>query len=191
MTASDVVPIVPTNTRVSRPTVALAYAAGAALLITPPLVEFVSGDFFLLLPVALLLTVAALPGLCRLPDGEPTGPWGSRLLFTGLGVASTAVVLGEVTSASTVPMLAAAAGAAAAMAGLVLLTVGLVRTRRYPLTAIVMFAPGLLLALATESFEQSLSGTVPWLADLLPPLLFACAGAGLLWIAASASHRSG
>ena len=44
----------------------------------------------------------------------------------------------------------------------------------------------MVLALVSESFEQSLRGSVPWLADVLPPLGFMVAGVGLLAIGRSA-----
>ncbi len=42
------------------------------------------------------------------------------------------------------------------------------------------------LGLVSESFEQSLDGTVPWLADVLPPLGFVLAGVGLVLLGRSA-----
>ena len=42
------------------------------------------------------------------------------------------------------------------------------------------------LALLTETFEQSLSGTVPTVADVLPVVGFMIAGGGLLMLGRSA-----
>ena len=44
----------------------------------------------------------------------------------------------------------------------------------------------MVLGLVSESFEQSLSGPVPWLADLLPVVGFIGAGVGLIVLGLSA-----
>ncbi len=46
-------------------TVGMAGVAGSLLIITPLLVEFVVGEFILLLPIALLLAIAAGIGILR------------------------------------------------------------------------------------------------------------------------------
>lgn len=96
--------------------------AGVLLVVTPPLVEFVAGDFFLLLPLALLLALIALVALIR--RRSALNPLGQ----IGLKVAVSALVV----------------------------------------------------AIASEVFEQSLTGPVPTLADLVPPLAFFLTGVGLL-----------
>ena len=75
-----------------RRTSTLTAAAGALFVVVPPIVQFVSGDAFLLMGVALLLVVAALPGLRRVQVGRDGawGRWGLRLTLSGLG---TMVVL--------------------------------------------------------------------------------------------------
>lgn len=99
-----------------------AGVAGVLLVLTPPLVEFVAGDFFLLMPLALLLALIALVALIRRRSAL------SPLGRIGLKVAVCALVV----------------------------------------------------AIASEVFEQSLTGPVPRLADVVPPLAFFLTGVGLL-----------
>ena len=61
--------IEPTTTRRPRATAFLTLAAGSLFVLVPLLVEFVSGDAFVLMGVAGLLVLLALPGLRRLQHG--------------------------------------------------------------------------------------------------------------------------
>ena len=67
-----------------------------------------------------------------------------------------------------------------------LFSVGMTRAKVFPAAAIWVFLGGMVAALVSEAFEQTLRGPVPWLADTLPPLGFMVAGAGLLAIGYSA-----
>lgn len=172
--------------------------AGSLLVAVPPLVEYVADDFILLLPVALVLMLVALPGLRRRQHGadEPAGRIGLRLVNLGLLVAIVTVVVGSLvldalpaavqTVAEPLLMLVAAVAALGAVVGLVLLTVGMARARVYPLLAVVLFGPCLVLALVAEAIEQTLSGPVPMVLDVLPPTLFVASGLGLLGLSLAA-----
>ena len=105
--------------------VTTAYVGGGLLAVVPLLVELVMGDFFLLLPMGLLLSVVA--------------PFGLR-----------------------------------------------VRRRR----AFPFFVVALVIALASEVLEQAVfPGTVPWLADVVPPVAFVSAGIALLAVAHDAARE--
>ncbi|HEX3005767.1 MAG TPA: hypothetical protein VHO27_16250, partial [Angustibacter sp.] len=92
--------------------IATACVGGWLLVAVPPLVELVMGEFFLLLPIGLLLSLVAPFGLA-------------------------------------------------------------VRRRR----AFPLFVGALVIALASEVLEQAVfPGTVPWLADVVPPVAFVVAG---------------
>ena len=114
--------VTPTPPTLGRGVRICAGVAGVLLVITPPLVEFVAGDFFLLLPLALLLALIALVALIR--QRSALSPLGR----IGLTVAASALVV----------------------------------------------------AIASETYEQSLTGPVPTLADVVPPLAFVLTGVGLL-----------
>ena len=65
-------------------------------------------------------------------------------------------------------------------------SIGLTRARVLDPRGIWLFLGGMVLGLVSESFEQSLRGPVPWLADLLPVVGFIGAGAGLIVLGLSA-----
>ena len=105
--------------------VTTAYVGGGLLVAVPPLVELVMGDFFLLLPVGLLLSLVAPFGLA-------------------------------------------------------------VRRRR----AFPLFVGGLVIALVSEVLEQAVfPDSVPWLADVVPPVAFVVTGIALLAVARDASKE--
>lgn len=182
----------------------LALAAGALFVVVPLLVEFVTGDAFVLMGVAGLLFLASLPGIRRAQGGRDgrSGAWGLRLTLTGLGALVLLILSGDLIDAAvdggaqdvaeSVFTLVGAVAGLAALVGIVLFSVGMTRARTFPPAAIWVFLGGLVLAFASEGFEQSLRGPVPWLADLLPPLGFVVAGVGLLAIgfAAREQHTS-
>lgn len=170
----------------------LTLAAGGLFVVVPLLVEFVSGDAFVLMGVAGLLVLLALPGLRSLQsgaDGRP-GAVGLRLILLGLLVLVVLVFTGD-------PLDAALAGTAqrwaegvfmvlgvisvlALFGGVIAFSVGMTRAHVFPRPAIWVFLAGMALALAAEAFEQSLAGAVPTAADVLPVLGFIVAGGGLL-----------
>lgn len=176
----------------------LTLAAGGLFVVVPPLVEFVSGDAFLLMGVAGLLFLAALPGLRRLQGGADgrSGTWGLRLTMVGLGSLVALILSGDLIDAAVSGvaqdvaeatfMLVGALAGMATLLGIVLVSVGMTRARVFPPAAIWVFLASMVLALLSETFEQSLRGSVPWLADTLPPLGFMVAGLSLLAIGRSA-----
>lgn len=176
----------------------LTLAAGAMFALVPLLVELVSGDAFLLMGVALLLLLAALPGLRRLQDGRDgrLGSRGLRLTVSGLAAMVVLVLSGDVLdalldgSAQAVAegtwLVVAALASLSALAGVVAFSVGMSRARVLAAGGIWVFLAGMTAGLVSESFEQSLRGQVPWLADVLPPAGFMVAGAGLLLLGRSA-----
>lgn len=180
----------------------LALAAGALFVVVPFLVEFVSGDAFLLMGLAGVLFLAALPGLARAQHGADgrSGAWGVRLTFAGLALLVVLILSGDAIDAAVdgtaqsiaegLFMLFGAVATVGLLAGVVLFSVGMTRARVYPAAAIWVFLGGMLLGLVSEAFEQSLRGPVPWLADTLPPLGFVLAGLGLLAIGRSALQRA-
>jgi hypothetical protein len=188
-------------TRGSR-TAALTLTAGALFVVVPPLVEFVSGDAFALMGLALLLLVAALPGLHRLQAGRDgrLGRWGLRLTLTGLVTLIVLVLAGDVLDAALsgsaqsvaegVWTVLAGLGALSALGGVIAFSSGMTRARVLAPAGIWVFLGGMTLGLASESFEQSLSGSIPWLADVLPPLGFVVAGLGLVLLGRSAQRAS-
>lgn len=180
------------TTRSDRLTAPLTLAAGALFVVVPLLVEFVSGDAFVLMGVAGLLVLLALPGLRRLQrgaDGRP-GSWGLRLILVGLVVLVTlilggdpldSVVSGAVQEwAEGVFAVLGAASVLALFAGVLSFSIGMTRAQVFPRPAIWVFLGGMSVALLAEAFEQSLSGTVPVVADVLPVVGFMVAGGGLL-----------
>jgi hypothetical protein len=180
-----------TRTR-RRSTANLTLGAGGLFVLVPLLVEFVSGDAFLLMAVAGVLVLAALPGLRRLQhgtDGRP-GAWGLRLTIGGLCSLAVLILSGDVIDAAVsgnaqavAELLFVVVGGAATLAvllGIVLFSVGMTRAKVFPIAAIWVFLGGMTVGLVSELFEQSLQGPVPWLADTLPPLGFVVAGLGLL-----------
>ncbi len=179
----------------------LTLAAGGAFVVVPLLVELVSGDAFLLMGVAGLLVLAALPGLRRLQQGADgrAGAWGLRLTIGGLCFLVLLILAGDPLDAAVsggvqhlVEVGFMAVGGAATLAlllGIVLFSVGMTRAKVFPPAAIWVFLGGMVLALTSELFEQSLRGPVPWLADTLPPLGFIVAGLGLLTIGRAALDR--
>lgn len=172
----------------------LAMVAGALLVVVPLLVEFVDGDFFALMGIMALTLLASLPGLRRAQAGRDgaSGRRGLRMLVGGLVVVAVLIASADALDAAvsgatqdvveTVFMLLAALAALAAMAGTILFGHGLLRAQVLPARWVWTFLAGMVLALVSESFEQSLAGTVPRLADVLPPLGFIVAGVGLLGI---------
>lgn len=193
----------PATTR-SRRTSWLLLAAGILFLVVPPLVELVTGDAFLLMGVALLLLVAALPGLRRLQGGRDgrTGLVGLRLTLAGLVGMALLVLSGDLLDAALsgtaqsvaegVWSVAAVLAAASALVGVVMFSIGLTRAGVVRAGGIWVFLVAMTAGLVSESFEQSLRGPVPFLADLLPPLLFMAAGGGLVllgWSARTVEER--
>jgi hypothetical protein len=186
----------------SRLAVGSGLLAGGLLAVVPALVELVGDGFFVLLPVALLAMLVALPGLRRHQDGRDghAGKLGVAMVNLGLLGAVLVMVAGSLVldslsaraQDSLEPLLmgTAAAGAVAAAVGLVLLTVGMLRARLYPAPAVVAFGPGLVLALVAETWEQTLTGPVPLLLDVLPPTFFTLTGLGLIGIALAARAAS-
>lgn len=179
----------------------LTLAAGGLFVIGPLLVEFVSGDAFLLMGVAGVLVLAAMPGLRRHQRGADgwTGEWGLRLTLGGLcplvllilsgDLIDAAVSGGVQTIVEVVFMLVGGAATLALLVGIVLFSAGMTRARVFPPAAIWVFLGGMVVALVSELFEQSIQGPVPWLADTLPPLGFVVAGIGLLAIGRAALDR--
>jgi hypothetical protein len=181
----------------------LTLAAGALFVVVPLLVELVTYDAFLLVGVALLLLVAALPGLRRLQVGRDgrLGHWGLRLTLIGL-VTMTVLVLGADAldaalsgSAQSVAegawTVVAGLAALSALGGVLAFSAGMTRARVLAPAGIWLFLGGMTLGLLSESFEQSLDGSVPWLADVLPPLGFVAAGVGLVFLGVSARRVEG
>lgn len=179
----------------------LTLAAGGLFVVTPLLVELVSGDAFLLMGVAGVLVLAAMPGLRRLQHGADgrAGAWGLRLTVGGLcslvllilsGDLIDAAVSGSVQSAvETVFLVVGGTATLALLLGVVLFSVGMTRARVFPPSAVWVFLGGMVVALVSELFEQTLKGPVPWLADTLPPLGFVVAGLGLVAIGRAALER--
>ena len=167
---------------------ATALVAGLLLLLTPPLVELVADDIFGLLPVALLLAFGSLPGLHRVLQGADgqVGEVGPRLVLGGTAAVVVALVGVAVLDVEVVALVVAVAGLVALLVGLCLVTLGMLRSGAHPTWGVVLFGPGMVLALMTESFEQTLSGAVPVLADVLPPTFFFLSGVGLVAVARSA-----
>lgn len=176
----------------------LTLTAGLLFAVVPILVELVAGELFALMGVALLLLVLSLSPLRALQAGRDgrAGRWGVRLVMAGGGSLVLVLVLGELL-AGVVPGAGSAAaengyavvgllGAASVLAGVVLFSVGLTRARVLSAPGIWVFLLGMATGLVSESFEQSLAGPVPWLADLLPPVGFVVAGMGLLVLGRSA-----
>ena len=176
----------------------LTLAAGALFVVVPILVEFVTGDAFLLMGVAGLLFLAALPGVRRVQHGADgrTGAWGLRLIYAGLSALVVLILSGDLIDAAVdgtaqelaegAFLLVGALSGAAMVLGVVLFSVGMTKAKVFPAAAIWVFLGGMVIALVSEAFEQTLRGPVPWLADTLPPLGFMVAGAGLLAIGYSA-----
>jgi hypothetical protein len=179
----------------------LTLAAGGLFVVVPLLVEFVSGDAFLLMGVAGALVLAALPGLRRMQQGADgrAGAWGLRMTIGGLcslvllilsgDLIDAAVSSGAQPLAETLFMVVGGAATVALLLGIVLFSVGMTRARVFPPAAIWIFLGGMVVGLVSELFEQSLQGPVPWLADTLPPLGFLVAGLGLLAIGRTAFDR--
>ncbi|HEU5456110.1 MAG TPA: hypothetical protein VFU85_10550, partial [Nocardioides sp.] len=172
--------------------------AGGLFVVAPLLIEFVAGELFALMGLALILLLAALPGLRRVQGGRDgrAGKWGLGLTFAGLAVMVVLVLSGDALDAmldgtaqsiAEAAYLALGAGAAlSALVGIVLFSVGMTRARILDPRGIWLFLGGMVLGLVSESFEQSLRGPVPWLADVLPPLGFIVAGVGLVVLGLSA-----
>ena len=162
------------------------------------LVEFVAGEMFALMGLALIMLLLALPGLRRLQDGRDgwAGRWGLHLTLAGIVVMVVLVVSGDALDAmldgtaqsiaETVYLALLAVAAVSALAGIVMFSIGLTRARVLDPRGIWLFLGGMVLGLVSESFEQSLRGPVPWLADLLPVVGFIGAGAGLIVLGLSA-----
>lgn len=193
----------PTSTRVGHRASVLTLLAGTLFVIVPPVVELVTYDAFLLMGVALLLLVAALPGLHRLQAGRDgrLGRWGLRLTVAGLLAMVVLVLSGDILDAALsgtaqsvaegLWALVAGLSALSALGGLIAFSIGLTRGRVLAPAGIWLFLSGMTLGLVSESFEQSLTGTVPWLADVLPPMGFMTAGVGLVALGLSARRVEG
>ena len=176
----------------------LTIAAGSLFVVVPVLVELVTGDAFLLMGVALLLLLCALPGLHRLQGGRDgrLGRWGLRLTLAGLVAMVVLVLAGDAVDASVsgsaqavaegTYLVVAGLAALSALGGVIAFSAGMTRARILAPAGIWVFLGGMTLGLVSESFEQSLDGTVPWLADVLPPLGFVLAGVGLVLLGRSA-----
>ena len=180
------------------PAPALTLSAGGLFVVVPLLVQLVAGELFALMGLALIMLLVALPGLHRLQGGGDgrAGKWGLRLTLVGLAVmvvlilsgdALDAMLDGTAQSIAEAAYLALGAGAAlSALVGIVLFSVGMTRARVLDSRGIWIFLTGMVLGLVSESFEQSLRGPVPWLADLLPVVGFVVAGIGLVVLGLSA-----
>ncbi len=176
----------------------LTLMAGALFAVVPLLVEFVTGDAFVLMGVALLLLLGALPALRRLQDGRDgrVGRWGLRATVAGLVGMAVLVLSGDLLDAALSGSAQAVAEGAwlvvgllsvlAALAGVVAFSIGLTRARILSAAGIWVFLAAMTVGLVSESFEQSLSGAVPWLADVVPVVSFVTAGVGLLLLGRSA-----
>lgn len=176
----------------------LTVSAGGLFVVVPVLVQLVAGELFALMGLALLMLLVALPGLRRLQDGRDgrAGRWGCRLTLAGLAVMAVLVVSGDALDAmldGTAQSIAEAAylallavAAVAALVGIVMFSIGMTRARVLDSRGIWIFLTGMVLGLVSESFEQSLRGPVPWLADLLPVVGFVFAGVGLVVLGLSA-----
>ena len=190
--------IEPATTKSSRATAWLTLAAGSLFVIVPLLVEFVSGDAFVLMGVAGLLVLLALPGLRRMQRGADgrAGRMGLRLIVGGTIVLVVLIFTGDPldaalsgTAQEVVEGVFAVLGVASVLAlfaGVLSFSIGMTVARVFPRPAIWVFLGGMALALLTEAFEQSLSGTVPTVADVLPVLGFMVAGGGLLLLGRAA-----
>jgi len=180
------------------PAPTLTLVAGGLFVGVPLLVEFVAGEMFALMGLALIMLLLALPGLRRLQDGRDgwAGRRGLHLTLAGLVVMVVLVVSGDALDAmldgtaqsiaETVYLALLAVAAVSALAGIVMFSIGLTRARVLDPRGIWLFLGGMVLGLVSESFEQSLRGPVPWLADLLPVVGFIGAGAGLIVLGLSA-----
>lgn len=178
----------------SHRTSTLTLLAGSLFVAVPSVVEFVTDDAFLLMGLALLLLVCALPGLHGLQDGRDgrPGQWGVRLTIAGILGMAVAIAGSEIVVLSeTAWLLLAGLSALSALVGVVAFSVGLSRAGVLAPAGIWTFLGGMTLGLVSESFEQSLDGTVPWLADVLPPLGFVAAGVGLVLLGRSARRVEG
>jgi len=190
--------IEPTTTQRSRATAYLTLAAGTLFVLVPLLVEFVSGDAFVLMGVAGVLVLLALPGLRRLQHGADgrAGRVGLRLIVGGLIVLAALIFSGDPLDAvlagaaqEWVEGIFAVLGVASVLAlfvGVLSFSVGMTLAGVFPRPAIWVFLGGMALALLTEAFEQSLTGTVPTAADVLPVVGFMVAGGGLLMLGRAA-----
>jgi hypothetical protein len=100
---------------------AAALTAGVLLIAAVPLTELVSGEFFLLAPLALLLLLAAVPGLrSTIPDGGgQIGRLAVRALLGGALVAGLLLLLeGPLTAAGAPDALGWVAALAAGICAL-------------------------------------------------------------------------
>ncbi len=198
-------PQLPPSTRKSRTTAILTLAAGGLFVVVPLLVEFVSGEAFILMALAGLLTVAALPGLRSIQEGADgkAGLWGLRMVIAGLLTVTALIIMSELLAGSIPSAAQRAAEDLYAPVGLVALVlvvlgvvglgIGMARAAILSRTAIWVWIGGMGTALASEAFEQSLRGPVPAVADALPVIGFVLAGCGLLMLGRSAlllSRRS-
>ena len=184
----------------SHRTSSLLLAAGALFVLVPPLVELVTSDAFVLMGVALLVVLAALPGVRRLQAGRDgrTGSVGLRMTLVGVGALAILVLTADLLDAALSGsaqavvegawVLVSAVAAGSALVGVVLFAVGMTRARVLGAAGIWVFLGGMTLGLVSESFEQSLRSPVPWLADLLPPLGFVVAGGGMVMLGWSARN---
>lgn len=174
----------------------LTLASGVLFVVVPLLVEFVAGDFFLLMPLAFVLLLAAMPGLRRVQQyrDDKHGQWGLRLTLLGVVGLLVATTLGEVVAevgpaAEAAVIVIAALCGLAIVAGLVLFGFGMLKAGLLPAVGIWLFLGGVVFAMGTEIAEQFLSGTVPWVMDVAPPLGFVIAGLGLLSVGRAAWSR--
>lgn len=180
------------------PAPALTVSAGGLFVVVPLLVQLVAGELFALMGLALIMLLVALPGLRRVQAGKDgrAGKWGVRLTLVGLAVLAVLIVSGDaldamldgtaqsIAEAAYLTLMAAAA--VSALAGIVMFSIGTTRARVLDPRGIWLFLGGMVLGLVSESFEQSLRGPVPWLADLLPVVGFVGAGVGLIGLGLSA-----
>lgn len=171
----------------------LTLTSGGLFVVVPLLVEFVAGDFFLLMPLALVLLLAAMPRLRKVQhyrDGNH-GRWGLGLTVLGVVGLVVTMTLGEIVAETGPAAEAAVIGiaglcAVTAVAGLALFGRGMLEAGILPAVGIWFFLGGIVFAIGTEIAEQSLSGTVPWMMDVAPPLGFIAAGCGLLYVGGAA-----
>ncbi len=133
---------------------AVAVLAGVLLLLAVPLVQLVAGDFFLLVPLGVLLLALALPGLhaAQGPTAPSRGRAGARLASVGGLVLVPASVAGEADVPGALVVLAVAG--CCLLAGFVLFGLAALRGGRYPRWAAAVLAVVFPLAAVAESFAH-------------------------------------
>jgi peptidoglycan/LPS O-acetylase OafA/YrhL len=101
------------------------------------------------------------------------------------------VIGGEVIDVEVVWLVLAGVSAIASLGGVIAFSTGMTRAQVLAPAGIWAFLGGMTVGLVSESVEQSLDGTVPWLADVLPVVGFIVAGLGLVRVGLSARTVEG